>query len=406
MPDDTSTPERIEPRQRAAVAAAPPKTAGADSSTSDDGRADSMFALPRDLVGRRSAIGGTAPTVQPGNRAARRAARRGLRRGYTPVSVGRPKVAHRILPRSVIGISSMFFAAGLGAALSGSAFYAYYDHRLAENERTVAQFVERFDSQYVEAAERIDGRRVEAIDQIRTELGPLADFADDAQGVIALPEHLGASVWLVETNGADGAALRGSAFAAVGHSGGTALVTSYALVAATGVSPGPEVVLVKDGQRVTAEVRSLDPANGVAVLWVPLEIPTLEIGNPDQVGAAIGSRVFVVGGLGSRGASATPGVLVDVSEQGLQHTAAVGTFFEGGPLVTGTGVVIGIASASYAPLGIDPGAVGQAPSVSQLCAVALRCAPDAQPELSSLAVPDESPVDAEADQPEADEPEN
>ncbi len=357
----------------------------------DDGRdregpkAREMFALPRDLGARRATTGGHAPAVVPGNRAARRAARRGMRRGYTPVSVGRPKVAHRILPRSVIGISSMFFAAGLGAAVAGSAFYAYYDNRLAENERTVAQFVERFDSQYVEAAERIDGRRVEAIEEIRTELGPLADFATDAQGVIAIPEQFGESVWLVETTDSEGTAVRGSAFAVVGHEGGTALVTSYQLVAARAVSPGPEVVLVKGDQRMTAEVRSLDQANGVAVLWLPLEIPTLELADADLLGASIGGRVFAVGGLGTRGAAATPGVLVDVSDVGVQHTSAVGTFYEGGPLVNGDGVVIGVASAGYAPLGVDPGSVGQSPSVQQLCAVALRCPAAAQPSLSDAA---------------------
>ena len=43
-------------------------------------------------------------------------------------------------------------AAGIGAAFSGAAFYAYYDNRLAENERTVGRFVEGFDQQFSDAA--------------------------------------------------------------------------------------------------------------------------------------------------------------------------------------------------------------------------------------------------------------
>ncbi len=320
-------------------------------------------------------IGGVAPWVPPKGRLGRRLRmREWSRRGFVPLSPGRQKLRHRILPRTVIGIAFMLLAAGVGAAFSGAAFYAYYDNRLAENERTVARFVEGFDQQFTDAAGALDEMRVEAVGTIRGELEPLGDYVADAGGVVGLPATAGPSVWLVETRGTDGQVVTGSAFAVVGHRGGTALVTSYEVIKAAAVSPGPAVELLKGDQRITAEVWSWDAAHDVALLVVDAEIPTLPLaGDQAQVGA-VGQRVFAMSGFGGQGASAAPGVLIDHSAVGLQHTAPVGTLYTGGPLLDGEGRVLGMASATYSPLGVGPGAVPQAPDVSGLCAEILRCA--------------------------------
>ena len=325
--------------------------------------------------GRADRVGGVAPWVPPRGRLGRRLRmREWSRRGFVPVSPGRQKLRHRILPRTVIGIASMLMATGIGAAFSGAAFYAYYDDRLAENERTVGRFVEGFDQQFSDAAGALDEMRVEAVSTIRDELEPLGDYVADAGGVIGLPASAGPSVWLLETRDGDGAVVAGSAFAVVGHRGGTAMVTSYDLVRAATVEPGPAVELLKDDRRIEAEVWSWDEERDLALLVVDAEIPALPLAGDRAQVEAIGHRVFALSGFGGQGASAAPGVVIDHSPVGLQHTAPIGTFANGGPLLDGEGRVLGMASIAYGPLGVDPGAVPQAPDVAGLCAEILRCA--------------------------------
>lgn len=320
-------------------------------------------------------IGGVAPWVPPKGRLGRwRRMREWTRRGFVPLSPGRQKLRHRILPRTVIGIAFMLCATGIGAAFSGAAFYAYYDDRLAENERTVARFVDGFDQQFTDAAGALDEMRVEAVGTIRDELDPLGEFVDDATGVVGLPATAGPSVWLVETRDEDGGAAVGSAFAVVGHRGGTALITSLSVVRAATREPAPPVELVKGDRRIVAEVWSWDEPNDIALLVVDEEVPTLSLaGDQDQV-EAVGRRVFALGGFGGQGVTAVPGVVVDRSSLGLQHTVPVGTLFAGGPLLDGQGRVLGMASLGYSPMGVAPGAVPQAPDVARLCAEVLRCA--------------------------------
>jgi len=81
-------------------------------------------------------------------------------------------------------------------------------------------------------------------------------------------------------------------------------------------------------------------------------------------------------GFGGQGATASPGHLIDHSQSGLQHTAAVGTLYVGGPLVDAEGRVLGMASSAYQPLGINPGDVPQAPDVAAICRTVLRCSDD------------------------------
>ena len=327
--------------------------------------------------GRSDRIGGVAPWVPPKGRLGRRLRmREWTRRGFVPLSPGRQKLRHRILPRTVIGIAFMLMAFGIGGAFSGAAFYAYYDDRLAENERTVARFVEGFDQQFTDAAASLDEMRVDAVTTIRDELDPLGDFVDDASGVVGLPATAGPSVWLVETRDDDGAASVGSAFAIVGHRGGTALLTSYEVVRTATREPGPPVELIKGDERIGAEVWSWNEELDVALLVVDEEIPTLELASDQGQVEAVGRRVFAMSGFGGQGASAVPGVLVDHSAMGLQHTAPVGTLYNGGPLLDGEGRVVGVASTTYRPMGVDPGRrrVLQAPDVAGLCASVLRCA--------------------------------
>ena len=323
---------------------------------------------------RRNRIGGVAPYVPPKKRLGRWRQMRDLgRRGYIPLSPGRRKLRHRILPRTVIGISTMLLMLGVGSAFSGAAFYAYYDNRLADNEQAVSRFVEGFDQQFTDATGAIDQLRVDSITEIRDELKPLGDYVADADGVINLPETAGPSVWLLETRDEQGEIATGSAFAVVEHNGGTALVTSYALVVAATTDPSPGIDLMKGNERLPAQLWSWDPERDIALVVVNRQIPTLEFASDAGQLDSLGSRVFALSGVGGNGATASPGVLLDHSLVGLQHTAPIGTLFRGGPLLNGDGKVLGVASDHYRPFGIDPGDVRQAPDVRAICVVVLAC---------------------------------
>ncbi len=316
------------------------------------------------------------------------------RRGFVPVAPHQEKLRYRILPRSVVGLAVMLLAFSVGIAFSGAAFYAYYDNRLADNEQAVSRFVDGFDQQFNDAAGALDEMRSGSITEIRQELAPLEAYAADADGVVRLPQTIGESVWLLESRDSDGRLVTGSAYAVIGHNGGTALVTSYSLIDAATTEPAPAIELVKNNERISAQLWAWDSERDLALLAVDKTIPTLELATNVAQVEAVGSRVFAMSGVGGQGATASPGVMVDNSPLGLQHTSLVGTLFRGGPLVNGEGKVLGMASTAYSPYGIDAGAVGQAPDVRSLCVKILKCS-----ETDDIVGVEVAPVDAVAPEP-------
>ncbi len=300
--------------------------------------------------------------------------RRLERQGFIPLTPGRLKVRHRILPRTVIGISFMLMCIGIGAAFAGAGFYAYYDNRLAENEQEVSRFVDGFDRQFTQASGALDELRSESITQIRRELEPLGEFVTDQNGVVTLPQTAGPSVYLLTSADEDGLQVLGAAFAVAQVENGTALLTSYSLVAASVTTPSPDIVLTKGDQEIVASLWAWDEEYDIALITVPDEIPILALADPNTQLASVGGRVFAISGYGGQGATASPGVLLDLSAQGLQHTASMGPLFVGGPLLNSQGVVVGVASLSYNPVGIDTGDVRHAPDVQAICERILSCA--------------------------------
>ena len=340
---------------------------------------------------RNDRTGGVAPFVPPKGRIGRSVARRHwYKRGFVPVSPGRVKTRHKILPRSVIGISFAILVFAVGMAFSGAAFYAYYDDRLAENEATVARFVEGFDAQFADAAGALDEMRVGAIEDIRTELSPLGEYVSQANGVIGLPEAIGASVWQLETADENGRPITGSAFAVAPHNGGTALATSYSLVEASATVPSPTIDLIKGDERITATLWAWDRDTDLAIVVVDREIPLLDMASERQQIGALGTNVFAMSGVGGQGASASPGVLIDQSQLGLQHTAAISSLFTGGPLVSGDGTVLGVVSTEYRMFGsVENGQINQAPNLASMCAEILRCV-EARGDVTATVTADES----------------
>jgi S1-C subfamily serine protease len=171
----------------------------------------------------------------------------------------------------------------------------------------------------------------------------------------------------------------GSAFVVFADSQQSFLLTSFTTIQAATVQPAPAITLRKQGQDdVAATLFTWDPARDLALLSVP--IPNLPALNWIAADAPpkIGDRLFAVSGLGSTGASITQGFVADVSSDGLQHDVAVGTQFQGAPIINSDGEVVAVASRVYSPLGFNPQGVYFAPLVRLACDSVLKC-PEGNP---------------------------
>lgn len=330
---------------------------------------------PRGRVAHRIRRHKVAPFVPPASRRTRRQRRRDRRKhGFVELTQDRVKKRHKILPRSVIGISFMLLSLGLGAAVSGAAFYAYYDDRLAQSEEQVNAYVEGFDAQFGNAASQIEQVSTEAIATIEKNIDPFKDFTNDQEALSTLGSTVNPSVWLVDTLDARGQSSLGSAFVVSSNDAESLLLTSLDVVEASTVIPGPEISIVKDNQRVTAELFSFDEERDLALLRVARpDMPRLDWVSDGTAARATGTRVYATTGLGGQGASVSPGTLIDTSSSGYQHTALIGPQFRGGPLLNDQGQVYGVVSSAYSPLGIPLGEVKFAVPIQDACVVVLTC---------------------------------
>jgi S1-C subfamily serine protease len=87
----------------------------------------------------------------------------------------------------------------------------------------------------------------------------------------------------------------------------------------------------------------------------------------------IGERVFAMSGLGAAGGAVTQGFVADVSSAGIQHDAAVGPAFQGGPLLNSDGDVLAVSSRAYGPLGFLTDAVWFGVPVRDACDKIVHC---------------------------------
>lgn len=220
----------------------------------------------------------------------------------------------------------------------------------------------------------IESQRAQTLDQINQTLAPLEAYADEgiktAEGVGLDPN----SIWMVNTLDAEGRPLVGSAFVVASNDRESLLITSFSVVRESTIAPGPEVKVRTQAEEQVADVWSWDESQDLALLVVPRpDLPALEWVSEDEAAAALGKPIFVVGGLGGAGITAVPGLVVDQSGVGIQHNAAVGTAYQGGPIVTSGGKLLAVASLNYAPLGFNPGEVRFAPAIGAACRSVLAC---------------------------------
>ncbi len=320
-----------------------------------------------------------APVVAPAEPATEPRSRRDRRREQREAKdaarrLKLEKRRHRILPRTVLGIASMLLFFGLGVGIAGAALYAYYDWRLQENEERVGELSASLEQRLSEANEELATSSETAIDNIRAEAAPLRALIEEQQVAADLTGRLDGSVWFVETLDENGAASVGSAFVVASDDSQSLLLTSYSAVAAGTTEPAPAINVRSGEDRVEADLFNWDPERDLALLVVPRGgLRVLPWAGDRVLSRLVGQRVWAVQGIGGNGVSLSGGSVIDQTEGSIQHSAALNSAFRGGPLVTGEGRVVGIASTAYSPLGYPGGDVSFGVPVQDACERVLTC---------------------------------
>ena len=279
----------------------------------------------------------------------------------------------RLIPRTVLGMATLILAFAIGAASSGVAFYSYYAFKKDDTAKTVDTFVAGFDDRFKTAIETIKAEQELARTEIQKELEPLKKIRAEGETLEGLLKKANEAVWFVRTLDEAGQPSVGSAFAVASDADETLLVASFASVRAATFSPGPQVVVRRGEEESRATVWTWHPERDLALLVLNKgNLPKLDFA-PRDPPLKTGERVFAVSGLGGAGGSVTQGFVADVSANGIQNDAAVGTHFQGGPLVNSEGKVLGIASRAFAPLGFRTEGVFFSPLARMACERILKC---------------------------------
>ncbi|HJR25896.1 MAG TPA: serine protease [Acidimicrobiales bacterium] len=277
------------------------------------------------------------------------------------------------LPTTALGLAWMLFFMAIAAAFTGAILYAYYEYRLGKTDDKVEAFEAEFEESLDGAVQRIDEARDRALAQVDSQLDDLERFAASGETLSGLLEAAQASVWFVQTLDEAGQPSVGSAFVVFSDDEQSFLVTSYTTIRAATANPGPDITVRKGDEQLQAALTSWDPANDLALLTLDKpSLPALEWA-PTDPPVQVGDRVFVISGLGAAGGSISQGFVAGVSAEGVQHDAPVGAAFQGGPLLSSNGEVVGVASRAYAPLGFSPEAVFFGVPIRNSCAQVIRC---------------------------------
>jgi len=318
---------------------------------------------------------GVAPFVRPSARRSRHKRRHDYRRlGFVELTPEPLRLRHRILPRTVLGASLMLTSLGVGAAFAGAAFYAYYDWRTSQSEALNVAFAKGFEQTFAGAQEQLQSTRNQAIEEINGSLEPLRVWAGDANAVTELPAKVGGAVFLVRTMDTAGRPSVGTAFVVASNGNESLLVTSFDTVAALTAKPGPPLTVEKGNDSFAAELWAWDSDHDLALLKTTRgNLPKLEWAPESERAEAVGARVYAIAGIGGQGATVARGLAIDASQAGIRHDTPLGPEFRGAPLTNAKGQVLGVASTSYSPTGIEPGALTFAPFVTTACERLLRC---------------------------------
>jgi S1-C subfamily serine protease len=283
------------------------------------------------------------------------------------------RVRHRVLPRSVLGLSSMILAFAVGAGFSGAVLYSYYQYRLDQNTSRVNALVDGDKKQFRQAEGDLAAATARAKAQIQQSLAPLQHLEANPAAQAGLVRSLSPSLFFVTTRNADGQPSVGTAFVVASNSSESLLLTSYTTIAAATTVPGPEVFVRQgSGAETGVTVRTWDAAHDLALIVLPTgglaPIPVVA-----SSGALLGEPVYALAGIGTAGASIAQGEIDDVSTTGVANDVPIGPAFQGGPIVNASGQVIAVASRTYSPLGFRSDQVWYAPFVDVACQKVLSC---------------------------------
>jgi S1-C subfamily serine protease len=303
----------------------------------------------------------------------------------------RPKPKMRLLPRSVLGMSMLILAAGIGAAVSGTALYMNYAYRRDVSDAQV----KGLRTTISKGVEAVKAEGTNARFRIQQELEPLLRQAAIGDTLAQILRDAQPSLWSIRTFDEGGQPTVGTAFVVASDAEKSFLLTSLSVVRASIVRPGPEILLQQDKTQATATLWSWQEDKDIALLILQKgNLAKLQWAKSD--GTKVGTQVFAVSGFGTAGGAVTNGFIADVSTSGVQHSAALGTPFRGGPLLDGTGKVVAVLSKSYAPFGFASDGVWFAPPVTAACDKVLKC-PNGQvtgagPEQASAPAPITVPI--------------
>ena len=277
------------------------------------------------------------------------------------------------MPRTVLGMTVLILAFAIGSAASGVAFYSYYEFQKDRTEERVATFLQGFDKRFNTAVETIKAERQNAVAEIQKELEPLRRIQAEGGTLEQLVEKVKESVFFVSTLDEAGQPAVGTGFAVASDSEQTLVLTSYNTVKAASRSPAPPLKVRQGDTEIKADLWTWQEDKDLALLVLAKgSVKRLELAGGDPP-IKTGERVFAISGLGTAGGTVSQGFITDVSAAGIQHDAAVGQAYQGGPLVTSEGKVVAVASRSYTPLGFISDAVYFAPLVRTACEKVLKC---------------------------------
>lgn len=274
----------------------------------------------------------------------------------------------RVLPKSILGICMIILSFALGAAASGTYLFTKYQYRQDQADKLISGFNDRTKN----ALAAIDAQATNARASIQEELAPIRKLAATGQTLENILTASQPSVWSVQTFDTDGAPVIGSAFVIAADAEKSFLLTSYNVVKAATIRPGPDITVRKGKEEKKATLWTWQEERDLALLIIDVPtLPRLDWAPASEV--RLGTQVFAVSGLGTAGGAITQGFVADVSTLGLQHSAPTGRSFEGGPILNDQGKVVAVASRSYAPLGIASDGVYFVPPIASACQKVLKC---------------------------------
>ena len=257
-------------------------------------------------------------------------------------------------------------AALLGAVLIGGLSALYYGQQASDLKETTAAARRGLDTVVDDVntaarrARRDINRQVNVARDDLSRESPITSLAD-------------AGVYSLSATHAGGEVRVASAFTVFSNRNETFLISNYAAVATQDGGAVDTVEVFLPEQTVTVPVYSVDRERDLSVLVAdggPLPVlPWRPADEPVRLGDAI----YALGVAGANTPAILAGQVAGASDQAIVPNLPLNAFLAGGPLVDGSGRVVGVASQDYAPFGVVEGSLVYAPPIRGVCEVLIDC---------------------------------